>query len=213
MGETTPGSLGMQAVMADGGTPVTPPGSPISGIPGPIGLDSGTSSNAPITYTGWPRSIAWDEFTARNSRPTGVQEDAEIKCASSPRWDWSCDGGSCRITSLTVEARVNQDESWVVSGRQSDSLLHHEQGHYDIFGLMTRELNQALVSIRARSGAALQTRITQLRAAYQGRIDRLMIQYDDETAHGTNSAGQRRWDDRISETIRNGNNFTAPPPP
>jgi predicted secreted Zn-dependent protease len=112
-----------------------------------------------------------------------------------------------------VEARVNQDESWVVNGRQSDALLHHEQGHYDIFGLMTRELNQALVSIRARSGPALQSGIRQVRADYQARIDRLMIQYDNETVHGTDSAGQGRWDQRISESIRNGTNFTAPPPP
>jgi hypothetical protein len=204
----------MDAVMADGGTPVTPPGSPVSGLPGPVGLDTGSlATNAPITYTGWPRSITWDEFTPRDSRPRGVQEDAEIKCASSPRWDWSCDGGTCRITSLTVEARVNTDESWVVNGRKSDPLLHHEQGHYDIFGLMTRELNQALVNLRARSGAALQTQIARVRQDYQARIDRLMIQYDNETAHGTDSAGQRRWDDRISESIRNGANFTAPPAP
>jgi len=79
--------------------------------------------------------------------------------------------------------------------------------------LLTRELNQALVNIRARSGSALQTRIAQVRADYQARIDRLMIQYDNETVHGSDSAGQRRWDDRIAESIRNGTNFTAPPVP
>jgi hypothetical protein len=214
MGDKTPGSEGMDAVMADAGEWDAPSGAPIAGTPGPVGLDSTSGAgDAPITYTGWPRSISWDEFTPRTSRPAGVQEDAEIKCASNPRWDWSCDGGNCRITALTVEARVNRDASWVVEGRQSAELLHHEQGHYDIFGVLTRELNQALVALRARSGAALQRQIASTRASFQARIDQLMVDYDNQTQHGADRTAQRRWDERLRSSIDNGTPFSPPPAP
>jgi hypothetical protein len=36
---------------------------------------------------------------------------------------------------------VDRANSWVVEGYQSDSLLRHEQGHYDIMALDARELS------------------------------------------------------------------------
>ena len=83
--------------------------------------------------------IGWPEFTSVPARPAGVQEDAEIKVNSAVSYRTRRRGSAVSIVDATVNIVTVTAESWVVSDKKTDPLLKHEQGHYDITALGTRE--------------------------------------------------------------------------
>jgi predicted secreted Zn-dependent protease len=80
----------------------------------------------------------------------------------------------------------------------TNTLLSHEQGHYDITALGARELYNALLQLTAPSGHELQTRASQLRQRIQQKINRTNTRYDTQTNHSQNAAAQHTWQQRIA---------------
>jgi len=95
----------------------------------------------------------------------------------------------------------------VVSGTKTDDLLSHEQGHFDMAGLVAWELYRSLMATRAPNATELQRRINAHVARARSKLHGLsgsatqVGKYDTETAHGTNAGEQRRWKDLIRECI------------
>lgn len=88
---------------------------------------------------------------------------------------------------------------WVFQRPQpfQDSLLHHEQGHYDLVALFCRDLFIEIMALKPRTfsngNAALQA-VNGLFRRYDRLIDGVHKPYDDDTHHGLVAAQQRRWD-------------------
>ena len=180
---------------------------------GPIGLDAGgDAAKASLKITGWPRNITWDEFKELSARPSGENEDAQIHSEVDQPSEVAVvrESGIYRVTSLTVTIRTVTEDDWVVTSQKSAELLSHEQGHYDITGLMGRDMGKEIVAARASSKDDLQTKVTQIIEKYAQRAKDLSAQYDDETNHGRNRDAQKKWNDRIHSAMQSGARFTAP---
>jgi hypothetical protein len=110
---------------------------------------------AHLEIHGWPRQIQWSEFRELAERPPQEDEDAQIHSVGggADNIDVIHRGNTYQISSITVEMTV-EDDSWVVRDRKSDSLLNHEQGHYDITALLWRDLATDLLALRAPTGLA-----------------------------------------------------------
>jgi predicted secreted Zn-dependent protease len=115
-------------------------------------------------------------------------------------------GGHFRIESMTVTLSVESD-SWVVTSRKSDQLLNHEQGHFDITGLLWRDLATDILNIRARSTTALRNEINRLMSRARPLFRQMTDDYDTETNHSQNRDAQKEWDDRIRDAIEKGTRF------
>jgi hypothetical protein len=181
-----------------------PPGSGFED-PGVVGLDTSGGSSAGA-ITGWPRSIAWSEFNERNSRPEGVDEDAQIhsEVQLSPEVTVESDNGKLKLGSFTVQVVVISEDTWVVKGHTSTALLAHEQGHYDITGLVGRDTMNDLKALRARSSRDLQRDVDRILRNARQLAKTLTDKYDSETNHSQNTRAQQEWEKKIRDALQNG---------
>lgn len=187
-----------------------------SDSPGVIGMDADNHEQHAAPRIGnWPRALSWKDFREVSSRPTGNNEDAQIhtEIELSPKVSIKKIDGRLLLGSFSISLRIINDDTWVVTSAKSDSLLAHEKGHYDITGLMARDMATDLAAIRATSPGELQREVNRIQAHYGQHAQTLSDQYDEEkeTNHGLNSGKQAEWENRIREAIRNGTRLAPRP--
>jgi len=152
---------------------------------------------------GWPRRIDWSEFQELSERPPGARENAQIDSVGlTSGLQAGREGGRYRVAELRIRVQVNIAGSWVVTDRKSDALLAHEQGHYDITGLASRDLLADLMALREPTVRALQEAMDRTLAASRRRAGALSDRYDLDTAHGSDVAAQTAWERRIERAIQ-----------
>lgn len=204
-----PGSIGYDGGSLDVGAIPFPPNAGFEAR-GHLGQDASTTGPR---LTGWPRQIAWSEFQDVAKRPSGVNEDAQIDSQSRQpeRVGVARKQGQFRLGNFTVTLTVVRENSWVVANQKSETLLAHEQGHFDITGLVARDLVKALGALRVTTTDELQREVTRLFEAYDAWAKSLSKQYDDETDHGRNAKKQADWESRIRTCIQQGTSLGTPP--
>jgi len=104
----------------------------------------------------------------------------------------------------TIVVRVSLDpsswvENWVFDLPQDkqDDLLHHEQGHFTIGGLLGRDFYYDLLALRKKeySNPSESTAdFNALKNARDAAFPAIVKKYDDDSKHGTVAAQQARWD-------------------
>ena len=174
----------------------------------PQGISTGASGPR---LTGWPRQVRWNQFRERRNRPAGVAEDAQISVElRGGRVRVERENGQFRLGNTTFRMRFDRRRSWVVSGKKTERLLEHEQGHYDLAGLCYRDLVNQLRAVRTNSVAELQSEIRRIMEEQDQRSDELSVRYDEDTNHGLSADRQQVWDNSIRDAIRSGRPFSAP---
>jgi predicted secreted Zn-dependent protease len=99
---------------------------------------------------------------------------------------------------ITVELGKN---SWKKKDKITDTLLKHEQGHFDIGILCAMELQQrvnATVFFKNDYQAKLALLIKEVVDIYK----KMDLQYDEETKHHANREQQWKWDAFFAEKIK-----------
>ncbi len=179
--------------------------------PRPVG--SAAAIAAP-TLVGWPRQIAWSEFTDVATRPDGETEDAQVASDTQmpSRHQIVQDQGQLKLAPFTARLVVTRSNSWVVTSKKSDVLLAHEQGHYDITGLIARDMIADIGRAHAGSAADLQQQVTSIQQTAQSLATQLTNQYDTETNHGLKTDRQQKWEAHLAALKQNGSRLTAGPP-
>jgi hypothetical protein len=168
---------------------------------------------------GFPRDLTWNDFPT-NEDP-GVPWDAFTSSGYAVT-QWAFTAGSAPgdrrggyfVDPFKVTVSFLADRSWAKSSAKSSKrLLAHEQGHFDITGLLARDLVRRVRALRVygpelrhtdgsmRAGNRLLEqkmkrvldRVASLNTAIQnGGVEGESI-YDTDTEHGTDEKGQREW--------------------
>jgi hypothetical protein len=156
--------------------------------------------------------LTWGDFTELPSRPPGEIEDAQIHTEAALPDEVTVEGigGRLRVVGVIVTLRIINGDTWVVGSQKSDSLLNHEQGHFDITGLLGHDMARQILNAKAHKLSELQQQMRRVVARSNRLAARLTEQYDGQTDHGLNEAAQRRWDDRIQSSIRSGRPLAPP---
>ena len=101
-----------------------------------------------------------------------------------------------------IQAQFDHDLSWVkpevvaaADQKRAERLLRHEQTHFAISCLLTREANLAL-----RTGGDPKAMLLLLNAV----ATRINVQYDIETNHGVNAEAQEEWERAIQSRLAAG---------
>jgi hypothetical protein len=118
------------------------------------------------------------------------------------------------LTSVTVNVTLNAGAMWVVRGQQTDALLRHEQGHYDIVALLARDLYNNLISLvqptphNFDTAHALNDAIDGPGRVTSQLMDWLSPEprhghrrdgvYDQQTNHGLNAQAQAIWNNAFA---------------
>ncbi len=147
--------------------------------------------------------VEWVEFTTVTARPSGKNEDAEIKVSSTVVYRTRKRGNALSIVDSTVNIITVTEESWVVSDKKTDLLRKHEQGHYDITALGTREFYNQLLLLTANSPNALDVKINALKEQFQQKINACNLRYDTQTNHFLITSVQDTWNQKIASAKTN----------
>jgi len=181
---------------------------------GSVGLDSDNSStgSGTLVLSGWPRSLMWDEFRELPSRPVGEDEDAQIHSEVEPpsQVGITKQGGVLQVSSLRVVIRTVAEDTWVIKGTKTPELLSHEQGHFDLTGLLGRDSAREILAMRANSREELQSKVNDILRKYRNQATTWTESYDSENNHSQNRDAQKRWDDQIQKAIRDNKPFSPP---
>ena len=181
-----------------------------AGKPGPIAAKQGVRQN--LSLTGWPRDIEWNEFRDLAQRPSGQNEDAQINPMTHPADSRTVrERGQWKLAELELQIIVNRADSWVVQAQKSSALKAHEQGHFDIHGIIVgRDLVEALKRLRARNNEGLGRAVSRTMQRQQQRAQSMTDAYDEDTRHGTNATRQAAWETQIRRAIDNNATLRAP---
>ncbi|WP_346239021.1 DUF922 domain-containing protein [Niabella insulamsoli] len=90
--------------------------------------------------------------------------------------------------------------SWVNPAKKSDSLLTHEQVHFDIVELYRRKLQAQLDSSDLKLSNA-ETKAREISRVISKAYHNEQAVYDEETRHGANATKQREWEERIASAL------------
>src|SRR5262249_28426655 len=110
-------------------------------------------------------------------------------------------------TNFTVTIKMNVTNSWVVKDKKTDSLLNHEQGHYNIAALGGRDMLNDMLALVADTPAELTKALAATQKAMAALVKTIEKAYDEDPNCGTDhgdpkkAAKQAQWDLRIKNAM------------
>jgi len=146
-----------------------------------------------VGMNGFEHGVTWEEFQRVAERPGGEAEDALVRAEKNVDYDFAGGGSDWQVTAVRARIAVNQADSWVVQAKQTDPLLEHEQGHFDITALGMREEANRTDTLVGTSENDLRSQYEEIREEINLSISQANQRYDTRTDHGSNEAAQRRW--------------------
>ncbi len=186
--------------------------------------------------TGFPRTLEWKDFRSVQNSPEPPHEAMTSASFSTTGWRVALVKGEYRVTGFKANVTLNATASWATpSARTSTDLLKHEQGHFDITGLITRDIvsrvlslsyDEAVVAALKGVGNTPQARINWVTQEFQKEVNKAGLEartalnrlqtdpatkqdgiYDTQTNHSQNTKAQTLWDDRLQQAKLNNTNF------
>jgi hypothetical protein len=137
------------------------------------------------------RPLVWSDFQGR--------PDAGSPYFATTAWglsfgydDVKFKGDTALFQNLKIKLEMSADKSWVKKGKETDGLLKHEQGHFDIGRLCLMDIMHQLNTTTFQR-PDFQAKI---RAVFSETIQKyktLDAKYDAETNHSINNEQQQKW--------------------
>ncbi len=186
--------------------------------------------------TGFPRNLSWNNF-----RPVPNSPSPPMQAQTGARWattGWTVKvvNGDYRVHGARVTVSLDNGNTWAVPGaRTSTALLQHEQGHYDITGLIARDLIRKILDLsldtvvmgamqaagntpQQHQNFAVQRFQSYINTYVQEASDlgaKLQTNpttgadgiYDVQTNHSQNTTGQAAWNARLQRMKAGNENF------
>jgi hypothetical protein len=143
------------------------------------------------------RPLTWDDFKGK--------PDKESPFFAYTFWNIGTRYDAFQFKGDTVDWKVTViyelgKDSWKKKDKTSDSLLKHEQDHFDIGRICAAELQSKINStVFLRSN--YQTKITLMVNECISKCKKMNYQYDEETNHGGKRDQQLKWDAFVKEEL------------
>ncbi len=145
-----------------------------------------------ITVVPRPVTVSWSDFSPADSLPS--DEEAHMDIGFDVENKNFRRVGNQFMVAETLEVGVKPQARVLRSASQTDKLLAHEQGHYDIGILAARALARELAALHAATPAALGLAMKSCFTLHRvTRLDPIQKKYDKDSGHGTNAQEQARW--------------------
>lgn len=144
------------------------------------------------------RRLTWADFQG----PPDLRSEAVATTATVVDYQMSCTGNDF---TWQIVSRFMPRASWVKSShlvlRQSAQTLLHEQAHFDLSEVHARRARETLRRL-SNPCALTDDEQNALITGFHQQANTLQLQYDRETAHGTDPGRQREWEVRVEEWLR-----------
>ncbi len=186
--------------------------------------------------TGFPRTLDWKDFRSVQTSPEPPHEAMTSASFSTTGWRVALVKGEYRVTGFRATVVLDANPSWATaSARTSTDLLTHEQGHFDITGLIARDIvsrvlslsyDEAVVAALKGVGNSPQARINWVTQEFQKEVNKAGLEartalnrlqtdpttkqdgiYDTQTNHSQNTTAQAVWNARFQQAKLANTNF------
>jgi hypothetical protein len=161
---------------------------------------------------GWPKALAWTDFRKVRTAPDPARK-AHIEYALTPSHQKAKQRlgvDTWGLTNLKMRVRLNPTKTWIAEGKEDPDVLRHEQGHFDIGGLIAREWWGTLRFTSGQGSADLAQKISAVERKKLSKSNRTNLQYDRETRHGEDLVQQNRWDQLLKKLKTGTTNLPEP---
>lgn len=106
--------------------------------------------------------------------------------------DISFKGDTIKINKFSIKLEFDERRSWSKPEKQSNTLLKHEQGHFDLGLICQREIQEQF-SGTVFFKSDFQNKIQTIFTSILGKYQQLGLKYDEETNHSRNQLAQENW--------------------
>lgn len=162
-----------------------------------------TSDNTPKsnnTYITWNsnRKLTWDDF----QKEADVSDPLHAMTSTNISVQAHCEGNMMKFD---VKCQFALSESWT-KNKTSESLLQHEQLHFDITEIYARQLRQKLEQQKSLCGSdkrKFNAVVNKVFADWKKTQER----YDSESKHGINDNKQQEWTDKVATLLESSTAF------
>lgn len=103
--------------------------------------------------------------------------------------------------SFEVKCFFSTMSSWVKEGTDTDLLLKHEQGHFDLAEIYARLLRKELLENKFFY-RTIQEDFTKLQTASMDNCNKEQVLYDRETNHSSNKERQLEWNRKFEKQLK-----------
>jgi len=150
-------------------------------------------------------SLTWDDFRSKSLSPKSPEAaEVALRFYFSAYYD-----ESKQAYVLEVVAAVDTKQSWVRKDAKNDTVLNHEQLHFDIQELYARKLRKVMRE-EIRPGKQLSRKALRLFKKIHKELDKCQTAYDKETRHGIDAEAQQEWDQKIREELESLKEYSDP---
>ena len=140
--------------------------------------------------------LSWDDFRGAVNA-TRDESAAATYCSIGFKTNTVAPGSA---PTLEVYNTFYSSRSWVRSDARMQSILDHEQGHFDLCEIYTRKLKDRLGRFDLSTPGIKQVLMniyTEVSREYEARQQA----YEEETTHGTNIVRQKQWQQNIASEL------------
>lgn len=105
-----------------------------------------------------------------------------------------------KIGKFLIKLEFDENQSWVKPGKQTDLLLKHEQGHFNLGLICQREIIQQLNNA-VFFKTDFQQKIQNIFSSTLEKYHQLGLKYDAETNHSINQSAQDNWNNFFASQL------------
>jgi hypothetical protein len=148
-------------------------------------------------------TLSWDDFRMQYSPNAKYVAEVEVNFNISTR------PTRFRDSVITeIHAYLDPDSSYVKPGRQTDSLLRHEQGHYQIAEIYARKLRKTISEMKYCP--TYTDSVVRLYKSLHVEYRKFQVAYDVQTNHSLNRPQQAIWNMKIDSLLTAYSAYTNP---
>ena len=111
------------------------------------------------------------------------------------------EGEKAIVSGFEMTVEFDDKKSWVKKGKETDELLKHEQGHFDVGLLYMRDVLSSFPSV-SFSRANFKEEFKNFIEAIHKKYSDMGKQYDKETAHSIQKVEQAKWNIFFDEHLK-----------
>jgi hypothetical protein len=150
------------------------------------------------------RKLTWADFKSKKQEfGTGMDAYTAYTITLTPE-----NNGKTDSITVHVECSFEKNKSGVKKGKQSDDLLKHEQGHFDLAEVYARLLRKKLSATKTSLQNAQNTLNNLYKSAF-AELEAEQAKYDRETDHSRVADKQELWNKKIAGRLAELENFSG----
>ena len=148
-----------------------------------------------IIYWDQDRLLKWDDFEGKPVKNTPYHAQTH----GSLNYTFDSDGPG--VYTFRLNVKFDKNKSWSKPKEQTDNLLNHEQGHFNIYEIYGRMIMKQITESKVLNDPEFSEKIEKLFRKSFSDLQKFQREYDDETNHSKDPEKQEEWNKNLKNKL------------